>query len=176
MCLRGCCPRGPPPNPFSHLSKGLSFPVLATAEREWRRKREWLFYWAPLVHCERSLFFLLTCDLYCWGASRLGRADSWGNCGRADGQLGQFGEREGREWGYERDVRGKQEWACRGRGEEGRKGDEGPFWSFTTLSSLLLGVIAGMERHIALHTFRHLACEKGLAELAVHSICVVAVW
>lgn len=92
---------------------------------------ERLFYWAPLVHCERSLFFLLTCDLYCCGASRSGRADSWGNCGRADGQLGQFeerereeereryiekeierGEREESEGMRETDVRGKGECAC----------------------------------------------------------------
>lgn len=81
-------------SPQSPLQKGLSFPVLATTQKERRGKRERLSRWAPLVHCERSLFFLLTCDPYCFGASRSGRADSWGSCGRADGQLGQFwGER-----------------------------------------------------------------------------------
>lgn len=82
-------------SPQSPLQKGLSFPVPATPQKERRGKRERLSRWAPLVHCERSLFFLLTCDPYCFGASRLGRADSWGSCGRADGQLGQFWGREG---------------------------------------------------------------------------------
>lgn len=109
---------------------------------ECRRKRGRLFYWAPLAHCERSLFFLLTCDLYCCRASRSGRADSWGNCGRADGQLGQFGGRE-----RERECEGMRDRRmleakvndCVGEREEGRRGEQGPCRSFTKSSPACCG-------------------------------------
>lgn len=171
MCLRGCCPRGPPPNPFSHLAKGLSFPVLATAEREWRRKRERLFYWAPLVHCERSLFFLLTCDLYCWGASRLGRADSWGDCGRADGQLGQFGEREGREWGYERE-RGTWEGNRNERVGKRRRGQERWQRSLLIIHNFVLSVAGCHRWHGPTHCFTHVQT-FGLWESAGRISCML---
>lgn len=48
------------------------------------------------------------------------------------------------------------------RGEEGRRGEQGPNHSFTKLSPVPLQVGLVVDRHIASHTGANLACEKVL--------------
>lgn len=48
------------------------------------------------------------------------------------------------------------------RGEEGRRGEQGPRHSFTKLSPAPLQVGLVVDRHIASHTGANLACEKVL--------------
>lgn len=117
-------------------------------EKGWKRKGNDCFsgrHWS-IVNAACSFSWPVTCivvGLLVWGGQTAG--GRWG----ADGQLGQFGEKErkSREWEHKREKWERQRevsvlWKSGEveRGAEGSRGDRGPWSSIASLSPLLLCV------------------------------------
>lgn len=125
--------RTPPPQSSATSPKVCLFQFCQQWGKGWRRKRERLLYWAPLVHCERSLFFLLTCDLYCCGVSRSGGQAAGGTAGGlTDSWANLRSKREKGVRAWEREGKGNQ--CAGGKRRRGKRREGQERW----LRSLLL--------------------------------------